>query len=379
MVTDVAIVGGGLTGCSAAYLFAAAGIRTCLLEAGQVGQGGSAEGPGVIRSQPWMRFEALQKTHGRRAARQIWESCRHASLDLASLVRRLKIRCDLEACDWLTVAFTPADLRELEREHKAAGTAGLDPIWFRRSRLLRDLALEAEGGIRIQGGASIDPYRATLGMAKAAVARGARLFERSPVVRIRADRAGVEVETDAGSIAARAVVVATGAPGPLFAPLKRHFRQRHEYVVVTRPLDAAIRRQLGRRDVVLGDAADASRIIGRTRDDRLVVAGGSQAPVAERRRAKAIVQRTGQLMYELSLVYPAISGLEAEGGWDTLVTSAPDGLPIAGPHRNYPHHLFALGSGPDGPAASLLASRILFRHFTGAPEPGDELYGFGRR
>ena len=175
------------------------------------------------------------------------------------------------------------------------------------------------------------------------------------------------------------MVVATGAPGPLFAPLKRHFRQRHEYVVVTRPLDAAIRRQLGRRDVVLGDAADASRIIGRTRDDRLVVAGGSQAPVAERRRAKAIVQRTGQLMYELSLVYPAISGLEAEGGWDTLVTSAPDGLPIAGPHRNYPHHLFALGSGPDGPAASLLASRILFRHFTGAPEPGDELYGFGRR
>jgi glycine/D-amino acid oxidase-like deaminating enzyme len=131
--------------------------------------------------------------------------------------------------------------------------------------------------------------------------------------------------------------------------------------------------------VVLDDAGDPSRTVAWTRDDRLLVTGGDQAAVPERKRAKTLVQRTGQLMYELSLLHPPISGVQPDLGWDATVSLTADGLFYAGPHRNYPHHLFALGLGHQGPAASLLAGRILFRQFTGAPEPGDELFGFGRR
>ena len=379
MVTDVVIIGGGLTGCAAAYLFAAAGIKTCLFEAGLVGHGATASGSGAVRPQPPVSFEALQRAYGRRAARQTWEMTRLAALDLAALLRRLSIRCDLEARDWLVAARGAASVRDLARAHKSAEAAGIDAVWFRPTRLDKEMAVEADGALKTQGGAHIDPYRACLGFAKAAVARGARIYDRSPVARIRSDRAGVEIQTDGGSAAARAVVVATGEPGPLFKPLGRHFTLRHTYLAATPPLDAALRRQLGRRDVVMGDAAAPSRTIAWTRDERIIVTGGDQSVVPERRRAKALVQRTGQLMYELSLVHPPISGVLPELGWDTRVALTPDGLLVAGPHRNFPHHLFALGLGHQGPAASLLAGRILFRHFTGAPEPGDEWFGFGRR
>src|SRR5512137_1520164 len=104
MACDVVVVGGGLTGCAAAHMFAAGGAKTCLLEAGRVGQGATGAGPGLIRPHPSAPFADLERLYGRRAARRIWEASRHAALDFAALLRRLKIRCDLDPCDVVAVA-----------------------------------------------------------------------------------------------------------------------------------------------------------------------------------------------------------------------------------------------------------------------------------
>jgi len=90
------------------------------------------------------------------------------------------------------------------------------------------------------------------------------------------------------------------------------------------------------------------------------------------------VQRTGQLMYELSTLYPAVSGVMPEYGWDGAYGRTADGLPYLGPHRNYPRHLFALGCGLGGPAQAFLASRVLLRHYLGEPAKGDGFFDFSR-
>jgi glycine/D-amino acid oxidase-like deaminating enzyme len=101
---------------------------------------------------------------------------------------------------------------------------------------------------------------------------------------------------------------------------------------------------------------------------------------APSRRAldKVLVQRTGQLMYELSLLYPAISGVGAEQSWAFSHEGTVDGLPFIGLHRNFPRHLFALGHGRHGCAVAWLAARVLLRQFTDEPAKGDELLGFTR-
>jgi glycine/D-amino acid oxidase-like deaminating enzyme len=81
---QVAILGGGLTGCSAAYVFAAAGVRVALVEASRVGQGGSASCPGLLRLEPAVPFDALKMQHGMRVARHLWQSFRRAGLDMAA-------------------------------------------------------------------------------------------------------------------------------------------------------------------------------------------------------------------------------------------------------------------------------------------------------
>src|SRR4029077_17354237 len=101
-------------------------------------------------------------------------------------------------------------------------------------------------------------------------------------------------------------------------------------------------------------------------------------PVAERAREKLLVPRANELMYELSTLYPAISGLPAEWAWEFVHYGSPDGLPVVGPHRNFPRHLFALGQGRHGAGAAWLAARVLLREFLGEANKGDELFGFGR-
>ncbi len=85
-----------------------------------------------------------------------------------------------------------------------------------------------------------------------------------------------------------------------------------------------------------------------TRDHRIVFGGADQAPPSPRRRDAVLVQRTGQLMYELSTLYPSISGLQPDYAWDAEVVATTDGLPLIGPHRHFPRHLFALGAGVNG-------------------------------
>ena len=80
-------------------------------------------------------------------------------------------------------------------------------------------------------------------------------------------------------------------------------------------------------------------------------------------------------MYELSKLYPAISGIQPDYGWSVPVAISPDGYPCIGPHRNYPRHLFAFGSGHNGVGSALMAARVLLRQYLGAPEKGDDLFG----
>jgi glycine/D-amino acid oxidase-like deaminating enzyme len=379
---DVAIVGGGLTGCAIASTFAAAGVDVALFEADRVGQGmGGVRGLGLLRQELDADFQQLAGLHGLRTARHVWQEARRSSLDFAAALRRLGVACDLSSSDAIWLARDAASQRRLQKELKARREADVTQdgsSWLSASLLRRETALAGAGALKTRGVAALDPYRACVGLAKAAGARGAAIFERSLVRRVRAGRKAVEIKTVGGTVRAGTVVLATGYPTADFRALHRHFTPTHTYVVQTASLPAAMRREVGRRAAALRDADEPSHFLRWGREDRIFFAGADQPAVPDRTRAKALVQRTGQLMYELSIQYPAISGIPPVSGWDAAYAATRDGLPLFGPHRNYPRHLFAMGHGRHGAGLSWLAARLLLRHHLGAPEKGDEHFAFAR-
>ena len=373
----VVVVGGGLTGAATAWSLAAARVPVVLLEAESVCSGATAGGVGLIREDAEAAFATHVSLHGLRAARLMWQAFRRASLEFPSALRRLGIRCDAARQDLLTIAAPGPDTKALRREYDARRAAGLEARWIAAAAVRRDAGIEAPGAIKTDATA-FDPYRAGIGLIAAAVKAGAQVFERSPVARIRPGRHKVDVTTDAGSVTADLVVIAGASSIADLRPLRRHLQARDGYGVVTAPLAAPVRRQVGPRTTALRAAAAVPRFVRWLGEDRVLVAGGDQPAVPAQSRERAIVQRTGQLMYELSLTYPAISGTAPEWGWSFRFDETADGLPYIGAHRNFPRHLFALGLGRNGAAASWLAARILLRHIRGEPAKGDDLFDFSR-
>ncbi len=374
--TEVAIVGGGAMGCATAYVFAAAGINVALFEQGRIAHGQAAGGTGIVLHEPEPFFYKLARQHGVRDARHIYHGARRGSLEYLAALKRLRIECGLTIRDALHFSTTPDGIHELQKEYSALRDAGLEAAALKGTVLSRRIGVNGFGLVT-HGNASVDPYKATLGLAKAAAARGAKLFEHSAVTRIRPRRRSVDIKTDGGVVTASKVVVATGYPIDDFKPLRRRFVQTDSYVVVTPELPAGIRREMTPPDLILRDTAAPdhwSHWVG----NRVVFSGADQRSVPDRAREKALVQRTGQLMYELSVLRSAISGVMPEYSWSVEHSRTIDGVPYYGPHRNYPHHYFAFSGGAGGLGLSFTAARIILRHFQGHPDKGDEPFSFVR-
>ncbi|MGH9255299.1 MAG: NAD(P)/FAD-dependent oxidoreductase [Vicinamibacterales bacterium] len=374
---DVVVIGGGLTGCAAAYACASAGLITVVLEHERIGHGRSGRSAGLLSPDPGPAFRDVAAMHGLKAARRVFETWRHGALDGAALLRRLRVSCHLDSREALVVAGGDAE-RILRGEYGARHDAGLDVAWLNRPQIQARMSLDAAGGLRVRHGFILDPYRACLGLVTAAVRRGVACFERSPVRNVRFTRRFADVIVEHGKIRTHKVIVATGTATSEFKSLQRHLDRHETYVALTEPMPAAMRRQLGDRRVVLSDAHTPPHCFTWTRDERLVVTGGDQKETPIRTRRDVLVQRTGQLMYEMLKKYPAISGLRPEYGWETAYGQTADGLMYIGAHRNYPHHLFALGGGAASVTGAFVAARILARAVQKAPDKGDEVFGWTR-
>jgi len=375
---DVVIIGGGMTGCAAAYAFAAAGVKATLLDAGKIGQGSSGSSSGWLSEDPGVGFAELEQTVGARGAKRAFQSWRRASLDFASLLRRLDVKCFIEPHPAVTVAVTPEQAARLKREQKARRAGGVDAPLLNARAIAGEVAIGAAAALRTKEGATLDPYRACLGLAAAAASRGAQLFERTAVTKVTFTRKTADVITAAGRIRTKRIIVATGIPTPLYKSLARHFWFRTAFFAQTEAVPAKIRQLLGRRDAVLRDSADPPHVIRWVGPDRIIVSGADADAPPARLRDKMIVQRTGQLMYELSTLYPDISGVQPAFGWAADYARTTERLPCIGPHRNFPHHLFAFGDASQGVTGAYLASRVLLRHHFGEMDPADEVFGFHR-
>ena len=373
------VIGGGLAGCCCAFTLAAAGIDVVLLEADRLGAGASADATGLVRVRPAVPFAAAARSLGLRTARAIWQGHRKAALDLAATLRRLRIRSELAAVDLLQLSGAEAEASaRLKREYQGQHDAGIAVTWTNAAQATAAARFPANGAIKSKG-FSIDPYRTTLGIAAAAVQRKARVFERTMAVRVRDRRSHVEVQTDSGGlIRAQSVVIATSAGLHDFRALRRHLHSWHGYAVVSDSLPAAIRREAGPSGAAVEDDRDPPHVVRCMTEERLLVAGASQLAVPARSQSAVLEQRTGQLMYELSTLYPAISGVSAAWSWHYRYDVTPDGLPLLGPHRNFPRHFFVLGQSAHGPASSWLAARLVQRWAAEKMEKSDELYGFAR-
>jgi len=375
---DAVVIGGGLTGCTIASVLAQAGLKVTLLEAARLAGGATAGSPGVIVPEPDAPFRSADELAGHRAARIVWDEAKKGAVDFAAALKKLPTKCDLAPAPFLINTRTTETAQALRREQAARRHAGIVAPWLPGPAVQTEIGTESAGAFHFRDGFTFDPVRAALGLASAAEHAGARIFEQSEARRTRFTRRYAEVVLASGVIRTHLIVMATGEPGPIIGQLRRHVRRLDGYVVVTEPLSAAMRRETGKHRAIVTEFGPDLHWWRWLPDDRILFAGAASKPVGPRKRDKALVQRTAQLMYELSVRHPVISGLRAQWGWDLPIVTAADTLPWIGPHRNYPFHFLALAFGWNADGLIWTAAKAALRFAKGEPRVDDDALGFAR-
>ncbi len=375
---DVVIVGGGITGAIAAYLFSDAGIRVAVVEAKTCGQGSTAASTALLMQEPDRDFCDLAARRGSATARRVWKVLTAGTRDLAHTIRTLAGDCEFVKRDSVYFTLDPEKVAHLQKEFRDRKRAGLPGRWLSAASLHARTGIRAQGAIITQGNAEVDPVKTCAAFLGGAQDRGAKIFERSPVRRIITSTPSVTVKTPAGAILAKQVLIATGYATREFKPLLGRFRLMDTYVIATRRLPDRLRRKVLGKRAMLWDTDRPYHYLRWTNDNRLLV-GGEDTPRHSSRGAKTRTKEgAARLRTYLAGVYPDFALEHPEYGWTGVFAETPDGLPYIGTHRRYPKHLFALGYGGNGMTASFLAAKFLLKRYLKSPSPDEALFAFDR-
>jgi glycine/D-amino acid oxidase-like deaminating enzyme len=375
---DVVIVGGGITGAVAAYLFSEAGVRVAVVEARECGRGSTAASTALLMQEPDKDFSDLAARYGGVKARRIWRALMAGARDLTRTIRKLKIKCDLHTRDSIYFTLQPEKVAGLRKEFRDRKRAGLPGRWLSPAKLHELAGIQGCGAILTPGNAEADPLKACAGFLRAAGACGAKIFERSPIRRIITSNSRVTLKTPHGTIRANQVVIATGYATIEFKPLAGRFRLMNTYVIATRRLPDKLRRKLLRARTMLWDTNKPYHYLRWSEDNRLIIGGEDSHHRSARGSRRRLTAGSDRLRNYQAAVYPGLALEEPEYAWEGLFAETPDGLPYIGPHRRYPKHLFALGYGGNGMTVSFLTAQLLLKRYQNRPHPDEELFSFGR-
>src|SRR4051794_8655614 len=229
MEVDVAIVGAGITGITAAYLLAGAGLRVAVAEARRVGSGETKRTTAHLTEVIDLRFRRLRSRFGVGGGRLAIEGHRAAIERIAANVGELGRDCELTRVDGYLVAESPEEADELEGEAAAAREMGLSPTLVDAAPLLP----HAVRALRLGQQAQVNPRLYLDGLAEKVEERGGRIFETTAVRDIE-DGERCRVVTDHGTITARDVIVASNVPISNLVALHLKLAAYRSYAIAVR-------------------------------------------------------------------------------------------------------------------------------------------------
>jgi glycine/D-amino acid oxidase-like deaminating enzyme len=350
---DVAVVGAGFCGLSAARTLAKRGVGVAVLEAETIGWGASCRNGGMVLTGMKLPVPALIARYGRAAVQRMYA----ASLDSIDLVERIvkeeAIECNFSRCGHLEVACKQGHFDGFARS-----AAQIKREFNHDLRIVQKGELDTEIGSRIYYGGMVDessaglnPARFVAGLANAARRAGALLYDHTRVTKIHPTltgaKKGLQVETARGRVTAEEVLLASGAYTAEAVPaLRKKVIPIGSYIIATEVLPAELARQLSPQNRMIYDSKHFLYYYRLTPDGRMLF-GGRAAFFPE---SENTVRKSAELLRKGMIdVYPQLQNTRVEYVWGGTLDFAFDVMPHSGRMDGM---YFALGFAGHGVAAA---------------------------
>jgi glycine/D-amino acid oxidase-like deaminating enzyme len=362
---DVVVIGAGFTGCSAALHLAMCSKRVIVLEAADVGFGGSGRNVGLVNAGMWVMPEALPRQLGELHGERLLQQLGHAPALVFDLVERFDIDCQARQAGTLHCAVGSKGLQELSERARQWQMRGADVELLEGDRAHRLIGSTAYAGALLDRRAgTIQPLAYVRGLAHAAISQGASIHERSPALSREDLGDQWKVRTAQGSVTAPWIIVATDAYSRgIWSPIRTEQTMLPYFNLATAPLSPHLRAGI----LSEGQGAwDTAQVLSSFRMDsagRLVFGsvGALRGPGTAIHRAWAT--------RELARLFPELGRVSFEHQWYGMIGMTGDAIPRL--HRIDRNIVSISAFNGRGIAPGTTFGRDLARLAVGEIEPAD--------
>ncbi|KGW60966.1 NAD(P)/FAD-dependent oxidoreductase [Burkholderia pseudomallei] len=351
---DVCVIGAGLTGISAALNLAERGHSVAVLEASKVGWAASGRNGGQLIGGFACGIDAFEPYLNADEIRLVWDMGLETLAIAKERIAKHAIDCAFVP-GYLSAANKLRDVDALRRSRdEAARRFGYTRLRYVERAALAQYVQSSRylGGLFDPDSGHLHPLNYTLGLARAAVASGARIHEDSAVTRIASEAGGHVVSTARGAVRARFVVLACNAfLGALAPALSRKIMPVGTYVIATEPLGEARARALMPAQAAICDSRFALDYFRPTPDARLLWGGKVSYSTLEPRKLADAMRR------DMLKTFPQLADVTIEHAWGGFVDITMNRAPHFG--RLTPTVYFAQGFSGHGVNTTGLAGKLI--------------------
>lgn len=343
---DVAVVGAGLTGLSAALELARKGSRVVVLESHEVGWGASGRNAGMATTGLAIGLNQAISRYGRDKAIEYYLEYDNAISAVEALIDDHRIDCDFQRHGKLSLALTPRDLDGMRQTARTVADIGGLP----ELQVLGPGEIRTEIGTDFYHGGVVDPRGTGMhvanfvhGLARAAAGAGATICEDALVVSLERSGDGHLVRTSRGPVRAAEVLIATsGYTSGLTPWLQRRVIPVGSYVVCTEPLDEQVAKELLPNGRMASDAKILTYYFRLTPDNRMLFGGRARFTLSS---PDADLKSTRILRKAMTGLFPQLSDAKIDYTWGGLVDISMDQMVHAGERQGIHYSLGYSGHG----------------------------------
>src|SRR5215470_11663323 len=331
---DVAILGAGFTGLSAAHTLAKRGARVAVLESQTVGWGASSRNGGMVLTGLKLGASELLSRYGKETMQRMFAMSLESISEVEKIVAEERIDCDFFRCGHLEVANKPGHFEGFKRsaetmERELGHTVRIVP----RENLFAEIGSNVYfGGLVDELSAGVNPARYVAGLGAAATRAGAELHEQTKAENIQAasnnGSRGWKISTSRGTLWARDVLIATsGYTGDTTPSLRRKIVPIGSYIIVTEVLPESVAAEVSPRNRMIYNSLYFTHYYRLTPDRRMLF-GGRAAFFPENentvRESQTILQR------DMLAIFPQLRDARVEYVWGGTLDFAFDMMPHTG-------------------------------------------------
>jgi glycine/D-amino acid oxidase-like deaminating enzyme len=372
--TEVAIIGGGISGALAAYHLTEAGIACILIDARSIGLGSTCASTSLLQYELDIPLHQLKKKAGKEKAERAYQLCGEAINKLIAIMERTGY-AEYEHNPSLLFSTHRREKDFMQEEYNARKEAGFNVVLLGAGEMKNLFGVQAVYGILSQTGATINTYSLTHHLLQYCMKKGLQVYDRTNITAIEEKNNALQLTTKEGcTIQSEYAVNATGYEVINFID-KDIVNFDCTYAIISE--HQSEKEQLWKDRAMLWSTDDPYLYMRLTTDNRLIAGGRDEAFSNKVTRQLFLDKKAILLEKDVKKVLPGIE-FKTEFSWSGTFGKTKDSLPYIGPYHKTPRIFYALGFGGNGITFSQVAAEMITDLLQEKNNPDISLFSFTR-